>query len=89
MTEELGRMRTADMNLNQLLVAVNRISMAQKLTLRLHEFCEITGKDKSKVYALLRSRYYPEELIIGGYESRKTGKTLLFDTEKVLEWMRR
>ena len=89
MVEELGRKRIADMALNELLVAANRIAMVQKMTLRLHEFCEITGKDKSKVYALLRSKYYPEELIIGGYSSRRTGKTLLFDTEKVLEWMRR
>jgi predicted DNA-binding transcriptional regulator AlpA len=55
----------------------------------LSEFCEVTGKGQKEVYALLRCQYYPDELIIGGYEGRKRKKKLLFDTQKVLEWMRR
>ncbi|WP_288447917.1 hypothetical protein [uncultured Chryseobacterium sp.] len=89
MRGDLGSMRTSDMTLNELLVAFNRLSMVQKITMDLSEFCEVTGKGQKEVYALLRCQYYPDELIIGGYEGRKRKKKLLFDTQKVLEWMRR
>ncbi|WP_312900180.1 hypothetical protein [Chryseobacterium taichungense] len=89
MQGDLGSMRTSDMTLNELLIAFNRMAMVQKITMSFNEFCEVTGKDPKDVYALLRSRYYPDELLIGGYEGRRRKKKLLFDTEKVLEWMRR
>lgn len=89
MRVDLGSMRTSDMTLNELLVAFNRLSMVQKITMNLSEFCEVTGKGQKEVYALLRCQYYPDELIIGGYEERRRKKKLLFDTQKVLEWMRR
>lgn len=89
MTEEIGRKRTADMTLNELLVAFNRIAMVQKITLNLDEFCEVTGKNRKTVYSLLRTQFYPDDLIIGGYEGRRNKRKLLFDTQKVLEWMRR
>nr|DAY04636.1 MAG TPA: regulatory protein [Caudoviricetes sp.]DAY33563.1 MAG TPA: regulatory protein [Caudoviricetes sp.] len=56
--------------------------------MNLADFCEATGQDKRKVYALLKSRYYPEKLLSGGYASLKQRKSPIFITEEVLKWLR-
>nr|DAS14827.1 MAG TPA: regulatory protein [Caudoviricetes sp.]DAS69103.1 MAG TPA: regulatory protein [Caudoviricetes sp.] len=56
--------------------------------MNLADFCEATGQDRRKVYALLKSRYYPEKLLSGGYGSLKQRKSPIFITEEVLKWLR-
>ena len=64
------------------------VSMSSKITMNLADFCEATGQDRRKVYALLKSRYYPEKLLSGGYASLKQRKSPIFITEEVLKWLR-
>ena len=63
------------------------VSISSKITMSLADFCEATGQDR-KVYSLLKSRYYPEKLLSGGYASLKQRKSPIFITEEVLKWLR-
>lgn len=64
------------------------ISMSSKITMTLTEFCELTGKTKRSVYTLLRSKFYPEQIILGGYNSFRQRKSPIFITEEVLKWIK-
>ena len=56
-------------------------------TLTLTEFCEITQKNKRKVYAELNEKIFPEKLIVDGYDYKKKRKMPLFHSKEVLQWI--
>jgi len=87
MNELLNR-RMADMTLREVMEASQLVEMAKSATIDVEQFCKMSGKTKRRVYQLINNKLIPEELIIGGYESRKQKTKLMFDTEKVLKWLK-
>lgn len=85
---ELLHKRTADMTVIQVMEASHLITLANKITIDLEEFCKVVGKDKSMVYRMLKNKIYPSGLLVGGYENRKQKTKLLFHTDKVIEWLK-
>ncbi|KPE51260.1 hypothetical protein [Chryseobacterium indologenes] len=86
--DELLRKRTADLLVIDMMEAAYRIERVKKITLTFEEFCRVIGKDRSSIHKLLKNKLLPEGIILGGYENRKQKTKVLFDTEKVLEWLR-
>lgn len=86
--DELLRKRSFDLMVVDMLEVAYRIERVKKITLDFPEFCRIIGKDVGTVRKLFKHRLLPENLIIGGYDNRKQKEKILFDTEKVLEWLR-
>ena len=56
-------------------------------TLTLTEFCEITQKNKRKVYAELEAKVFPDKMIVDGYDYKKKRKAPLFHSKEVLQWI--
>lgn len=65
-----------------------RVERVKKITLTFQEFCNVIGKDERDVRKIYRNKLLPEQIIIGGYRERKQKEKIMFDTEKVLEWLR-
>lgn len=86
--DELLRKRTADLLVIDMMETAYRIERVKKITLTFDEFCRVIGKDRSAIHKLLKNKLLPESIILGGYENRKQKTKVLFDTEKVLEWLR-
>lgn len=86
--DELLIKRSADLLVIDMLETAYRIERVKKITLTLEEFCRVIGRDRSAIHKLLKNKLLPETLVIGGYENRKQKTKVLFDTEKVLEWLR-
>lgn len=86
--DELLRKRTADLLVIDMMETAYRIERVKKITLTFEEFCRVIGKDRSSIHKLLKNKHLPENIILGGYENRKQKTKVLFDTEKVLEWLR-
>lgn len=86
--DELLIKRSADLLVIDMLEAAYRIERVKKITLSFEEFCRVVGKDRSAIHKLLKNKLLPENVVIGGYENRKQKTKVLFDTEKVLEWLR-
>lgn len=76
------------MTVIEVMEATNLIHLARKITLDISEFCEITGHDKSFVYSRIKYRFFPENIIVGGYDGRKQKTKLLFHTDMVIEWLK-
>lgn len=63
------------------------VSICSNITMSLEEFCKVTGKDKRKVYTLLKNRIFPEHIIVGGYENKEKRKSPIFITKEVLNYI--
>lgn len=63
------------------------VSICSHITMDLEEFCKTIGKDKRQVYKLLKNRIYPENIIMGGYNSMKQRKRPIFITKEVLNYI--
>lgn len=86
---ELLNKRMADMTLRDVMEASHLVELAKSISITLDEFCRIIGKPRRRVYSLIDNKLLPEELIIGGYESRKQKTKLMFHTQQVLEWLKK
>ncbi|MFP3835346.1 hypothetical protein [Chryseobacterium sp. SIMBA_028] len=86
--DDLLRKRTADLLVIDMMETAYRIERVKKITLTFEEFCRVIGKDRSSIHKLLKNKLLPESIILGGYENRKQKTKVLFDTERVLEWLR-
>lgn len=86
--KEILKVRMADMLLIEVMEASHLIEMAKSATIDIEQFCKISGKTKRRVYKLVNNKLLPEEMIIGGYDNRKRNNKLMFDTEKVLKWLK-
>ncbi len=86
---ELLNKRMADMTLRDVMEASHLVELSKSISLTLDQFCQIIGKPRRRVYSLIDNKLLPEELIIGGYESRKQKTKLMFHTHKVIEWLKR
>ncbi|MDO4764284.1 MAG: hypothetical protein Q4A00_07900 [Flavobacteriaceae bacterium] len=80
--------KISDLSVIETLKYAYLVSVCSRITMDLEEFCKTTGKDKRKVYKLLKSRAYPEKIIMGGYESLKQRKSPIFITEEVLNFIK-
>lgn len=85
---ELLKKRMADMTLLDVMEASHLVEISKSITLSLDEFCKVVKKPRRRIYALIDNRLLPENLIIGGYESRKQNNKILFDTKEVLAWLK-
>lgn len=86
--DELLKKRSADLLVLDMLETAFRIERVKSITLSFNDFCRVIGKDRSSVHKLLKNKLLPENIVLGGYENRKQKTKVLFDTEKVLEWLR-
>ena len=87
MNEILNR-RCADMTVIEMFEFAELLNVVKHPTMTLEDFCKIVQKSKRRVYELLKNRIYPEDLIIGGYESMKQRKSPIFDTRQVIEYVK-
>lgn len=78
----------ADMTLLEVMEASNLVEISKSLTLSVDELCKVLKKPRRRIYALIDNRILPEELVVGGYESRKQNNKILFHTHKVIEWLK-
>lgn len=77
------------MTLRDVMEASHLVEISKSITLDLDQFCKVVGKSRRRVYQLIDNRLLPEYLLIGGYENRKQKNKLMFDTSKVLEWLKK
>lgn len=85
--QEFLNKKIADLSVLEALKYAYFVSICSRLTITLEEFCKTIGKDKRKVYQLLRKRAYPDTMIHGGYESMTQRKSPLFITKEVLKFI--
>lgn len=86
--EQILKKRVSDMTLLEVMEATNRIKESEKQTLTVEEFAKWNNIEVDRVRRLLRSKYYPSELIVGGYEGRTgNNKCVLFVTSAVVRWI--
>ncbi|MEG0848471.1 MAG: hypothetical protein RSH24_01315 [Flavobacterium sp.] len=85
---EILKRRMADMTLLEVMEASNLVEISKSLTLSVDELCKVLKKPRRRIYALIDNRILPEELVVGGYESRKQNNKILFHTHKVIEWLK-
>lgn len=85
---EILKRRMADMTLLEVMEASNLVEISKSLTLSVDELCKVLKKPRRRIYALIDHRILPEELVVGGYESRKQNNKILFHTHKVIEWLK-
>ncbi len=76
------------MTLRDVMEASHLVEISKSITLDLDQFCKVVGKSRRRVYQLIDNRLLPEYLLIGGYENRKQKNKLMFDTSKVIEWLK-
>lgn len=85
--QEIIHKKVSDLSVLEALKYAYFVSVSTRLTITLEEFCKTIGKDKRKVYQLLRKRHYPATIIYGGYESMVQRKSPLFITKEVLKFI--
>jgi hypothetical protein len=61
---------------------------SKKPTIDVKEFCLITGNTIANLKKYMKEKTLPDHLIIGGYQNRVQKRKLLFDTDKVIEWLK-
>lgn len=86
--QEFFDKKITDLTVIEALKYAYLVSISSRITMNLDEFCKVIGKDKRSVYNYLKNRIYPEEMIMGGYDSMKQRKSPIFITEEVLNFIR-
>lgn len=85
--QEFLNKKVSDLSVLEALKYAYLVSVSTNITMNLEEFCKITGKDKRKVYTLLKNRIFPERIIVGGYENKEKRKSPIFITKEVLNYI--
>lgn len=86
---ELLNKRMADLTVIEVMEFSYLNMLASKPTIPLNDFCKVIGKDKSRVYKLIKNKLIPEEILVGGFENRTRHTPLLFHTEEVIKWLKK
>lgn len=77
----------AELSVLEILKFAYLVSIHSNITMDMNAFCNTIGKEKRKVYQLLRKKAFPEKIIYGGYDSMKQRKSPLFITKEVLKYI--
>lgn len=63
--------------------------ISTNLTITVNDFCRMTNANRKNVTAMLNKKEFPEDILVGGYESRKQRKTVLFHTDRVIDYLKK
>lgn len=85
---ELLNKRMADLTVLEVIEFAEVYAACKYPTMTMDEFCKVVNKSKRRVYNLLDNKLLPEELIVGGYESRKQRKSPIFHRNEVIAYLK-
>lgn len=85
---ELLNKKISDLTVLELLEVTNANFLTQNPSIDVKTMSTLSGNSIRRIYKLIDNKLIPECLLLGGFENRVQKKKLLFDTEKVIEWLK-